>query len=476
MEKARKIVSKEVDATSFNKLVLRLSNKLLESLLLDINVNHTDAYSDWYRNRLDLRKKIMQAFTIKGRGLDREAFALYDKIIKRAKEYELYDELLEVLYLKQQDLGLRLGKKEFEKYLKEIKYYQRCKAAVYRAKNWRYRHFIEEVDNKGFKNEKLGLLTEAISDLQEEYRITKSANVGYYLYFLMMEYYMAYGYYKKSCETGLRLIELIESSPAIYMKRRLGHAYSDLADNELFIYDFDASLKHAKIAQNHYDPNEYDFEVAKEIEFKVHFYKGDIKRASDTINELLRNIQRENTPFQHDKRVYLKACVLFVQQKFKDSYKLLQKCIEIEQDQEGWNIGIRVLSILNLVEMVDLDFADARIEAMRKHIERIKELKPVRKRDIIILKILRQLEKESFDFKTVYKKCKKNFDKLESNREDYWWKVKSPEMIVFHKWFEAKVKNEPYQFSIPKKVIEQANKAPNKKSVVELKIMAELVV
>ena len=76
MEKARKIVSKEVDDTSFNKLVFRLNDKLLESLLLDINVNRTDAYSKWYRNRLDLRKKTMQACTIKGRGMDREALSL----------------------------------------------------------------------------------------------------------------------------------------------------------------------------------------------------------------------------------------------------------------------------------------------------------------------------------------------------------------------------------------------------------------
>lgn len=454
IEKAKKAISADVDERSFDRQIIRLKEKILESLLLDINTTKKEVYSKWEIARMDIRKKLLQGYIIYGRGLYKEGQRVFDKVIEKAKEFELYNELVESLYVKQQELGLRQGKKAYEGFTEEISFYKRCADAVYKAKDWYTRYFIEEVDYNGLNSDRVGLLTEAIADLQEEYKVTKSDNVLYRLYFLMIGYYLALEDYEESYKINLRLIDLIKKSEAICTPRRLGIAYSDLADNDMFLFEFDRAIKNAMIAQSYYINRGYNYQVAKEIEFKSYYYKGDFKNALKTIEQLISLTDKEDAPFQFNKRIYFRAVIYFLLGKYQESYSELQNIKEIEGDKEGWNIGVRLLSIQNLIELSLLDNADNMIEAMRKHIERIRRDKNVRERDEVILKLLIQLEKSSFDFEKVKRENKQEFDLLDIHK-DYRWQVKTPEMIVFQDWFNAKLNGKTYQFSLPSSAIKE---------------------
>ena len=121
----------------------------------------------------------------------------------------------------------------------------------------------------------------------------------------------------------------------------------------------------------------------------------------------------------------------------------------MEKDKEGWNIGIRILSILNHIELMQLDVADVEIESLRKHIERVREERSVRPRERKILRILIQLEKNSFEFPRVKEKCQDDLDLLASDQKDYCWELKTHEMIAFHIWFQCKLDNTSYRLEFP---------------------------
>src|ERR1035438_95865 len=106
---------------AFDKLCKRLSEKIHECLLLDVNIERKDVYPDYVKASIDVRKKTMQANVIIGRGLFQDVNDFFDKIILKAKKFELYSELVEVLYLKQRYNGLRNGKVEFEKLSEDIR-------------------------------------------------------------------------------------------------------------------------------------------------------------------------------------------------------------------------------------------------------------------------------------------------------------------------------------------------------------------
>ena len=146
-----------------------------------------------------------------------------------------------------------------------------------------------------------------------------------------------------------------------------------------------------------------------------------------------------NTPFLFSKRAYLYAALKSYQGEIKKSNELLHDVKEIERDKEGWNLGNRVLTIINRIEENDFESADLKVLSLEKFIKRILKFRHVRKRDVIILRILIKLINESFDFEKVYLQRKKYFDLLESEDPEYAWKIKSPELIIFHDWFKKKL-------------------------------------
>src|SRR5690606_26369360 len=94
-----------------------------ESLILDINIFRKGNYSKVFQKRFEIRKELVQARVVRGRGLINESILIYDKIIRAAKKYELYDELIETLQLKQNALVNTKGLKAFEEMEEEIDFY-----------------------------------------------------------------------------------------------------------------------------------------------------------------------------------------------------------------------------------------------------------------------------------------------------------------------------------------------------------------
>jgi hypothetical protein len=103
------------------------------------------------------------------------------------------------------------------------------------------------------------------------------------------------------------------------------------------------------------------------------------------------------------------------------------------------------LQIFLTLETEKIDLADQRIESLRKHIERTSKMKSIRKRDVVIFRILRHLAMNGFDFKDTWIDKKKDFLLLQSDNADYKWIPRSHELIIFHQWFESKVRLKKYQ-------------------------------
>ncbi len=448
--------SSSVDA--FEKLSIRLIEKIHECLILDINVERKDVYPEFVKATIDVRKKIMQAHILLGRGLSNELENVYDKIIVKAKKYELYSELVEVSYLKQIYLGLRKGKVEYEKLTAEIKFYEYCRDAVHKATDYYYRLIINnEFSSINVVDKKL--LSESVDDLKEIYNYTKSANIGYYLHLLEFELFQINGQQIEAKSVCHNLVDLIQDNPSIYMKRRLGSAFYNLAENELYSYDFKSAGLHARLAQDYFNKNTSNHSAARELEFYSFYYQGDLEKADLAINSLISETV-VHSEFHDSRRAFLAANVAFLKKNKRVAKNLLDECKEIDKDKEGYNIGIRILSIMNQIDGEVMDIAQNQIESMRKHIERTMKMKEVRGRDITILRILNELVNQSFDFEAVWKSRKHLFDLLASEDEDQKWDIKGHELVIFQEWFKARANQSEYPVAIQKPIITATKEEP----------------
>jgi hypothetical protein len=419
--------------TAFNKLLHRTKDKIYEVILFDQNLSKT-YYSERNRVVFDIRKKLVQSEVLYLRGMNEDLENLHNKIISKAKDFEVYDSLIEALQAKQRFLGFRFGKKAFDRIENEILYFEESRRAVLRSRSLYTKigaKINQSVSPADYKNE----LKDAIEILTADFHYTKSATVGYYLFYLQTEWFHMHEEYKEADETLKKLLNLLIEHPSIYTKARHGDVLINLANNDILMQNFQSAIANSAIAKTFYDINSVTLDVAKENEFYARFYNGEIKIAEEIITEIYNSSRKSNTPFLFSKRAFLFACLKTYKGELNDSKEILREVKEIEKDKEGWNLGKRILTIINRIESNEFESADLEVLSLEKFIKRILKYRHVRKRDIIILRILLKLINEGFDFNKVYHQRKRYFDLLEGTHPDYKWKIKSPEIILFDKWF-----------------------------------------
>lgn len=434
---------------AYSRLLIRFRDKLLESLLLDINIKRGGAYSMQFRQLFEVRKRISYAQILVGRGLHETALLVYESAVETSMLYEFYEELLTALRLKMQVVSLTRGQQEFQHLQRQYKKYEGCRQAAYNA-YCDYNTLIGNTDFKGRQEEHSAFLIRSIARMRLDYEKTGSANVAFYLYYLETHHYQELRFYRHARKSMLRLSALIEKSPAIYAAYRLGNVLINQAENDLFLRQFERSVTTCQQARALLMPGSFNDYLCTEVEFYGHYYAGHYDTALLLLKDLLRNDQGKDASFRRGRRTYLMACTQFMLGNYREVQEILLEQNEVESDREGWNVGIRILSIMNDIERMLHDMAGKKIENARKHLRKLDTQEKLRKRDSLIYEILRELENRSYDFKAVYHTLSDHFENLKSADRDYCWLVRSPELIIFHDWFFAHVIRTRYVQRIPK--------------------------
>jgi hypothetical protein len=434
------------DETGFPLLIIRLLEKLEESLLLSINLNRKDAYSEKGLALYQIRKKLSAANLIFNRGAKNHAIALFKYCIKQSEKFEYYEELANATKYYSHILLFQNSIREHEKIKikndKAIRAIQAVKKAEY------YYNLL--IVNTEFNTNSIDLmqLERQIKELQFELAQTGSAQVGFYLYFLETQYYQQKRQFKAAASTLKEQLNYIQH-PAIFSPNTHSLVLLNIAWNELFRHRFNSANTKAKALIEDKKQHTYLFKYqANQIIFYSNFYLGNIAQALDILEFMDGSDNSETIDgFRKGKRSYLKAAIFFIAKDYTSANNILRELNPIEEDDLGWNVHLRILYILNDIERGEHENAFNRIENMRKHLEKNNRKKEITKRVLLIYEILKTLANSGFDF--ISTKNKKRDDFALFNTPEYEWEVLSPEMIIFHHWFEQKQYKHSYKFIAP---------------------------
>jgi hypothetical protein len=422
---------------AFNKLLNRTKDKIYEVLLFDQNLSK-HYYSERNRVVFEIRKKLLQSEVLYFRGMTDDLNSFQNKIISRAKEYEIYDSLIEALQAKQRYLGFRFGIKAQKVIEGDIVFFEECRVALQKARS-AFNNIGVKINQSTTSDDYKEELKQLLDILQKDYMKTKSSRIRYYYLFLKTEWMHIQNDYRSAELTLQSLFELITDNVSLHNRILKADILMNLSNNEIYLGQFPLAIQNILEAKSLYDLDSVNYDMASEIEFNAYFYGGDFSKSEELIEKIYHSSRTAQTPFLFSKRAYLFACLKTIKGEIENSNELLNEVKEIQKDKEGWNLHIRILKIINRIELNDLESADLKVLSLEKFIKRILKFRHVRKRDILILRILLKLINEGFDFKKVYKQRRRYFDLLESEDPDYGWKIKSPELIVFHEWFKKKL-------------------------------------
>ena len=170
-----------------------------------------------------------------------------------------------------------------------------------------------------------------------------------------------------------------------------------------------------------------------ELQAQVH-----LNRYNDALTTL--NNLRVEPFYNDDKREagqydYFQAVIHFLKENYSECFSILQSIRDITDDKAGWNIGVRQLCFMCLVEMDLYQQASATVEQMRKYIDRTKAKVEFRERDRVIYSLFAALNRADFDFNHTKSTMPKLVGRLSDDDGDISWQSVSQELVPVHTWF-----------------------------------------
>jgi tetratricopeptide (TPR) repeat protein len=432
---------------AYEKLKSRVFLKILDRICSDEFISKDEFIEGVDRVMIRIKKKLLQARILNGKTSKTDpdtVIHLLNEVIEEAKEYELFDGIVEALTNKKYYVANRLGYKEFQKIQAEIEFYEACSKSRRAANDYYYviisnQKLISHLSEKEVEE----YVSEKIKKLENDPFTTVSTGVQYYYKLLKLAQYQAQNKITEAIDTCLETLSLLNRSKAIKRVERFGFVYSNLSECWLLQKRFKEAAQTARAALHYFPHDSFSYMIAKEQEFYACFYGKDYDRCREIMDALLAHNKRDTGEIRYDKFTYFSGCLDFAQGKFKEAKRISSLALQILKDKSRWEFGVRYLKIMTLVELGEFAEAGDAIESLRKQIQRMKkEGKEISLRDEIIFKALNEFSIGGFGT-DVSNKLIYLLKKLSMKDTEYSWKFYSHEMISVNRWIKKKIRLRP---------------------------------
>ena len=200
----------------------RLFEKIEEALVMKNHLKNKLIFNHRERLVFVLKKKILLIKSL-NRNQNQKRIAtinlLMNETITLAKRNQIYDVLIEMLYLQRNLNGIRLGIKEFERLSKEMAYYESIQKSVQNAHSSFYKvilnnNFINSFNQLEFDQ----FISNSITQMEIDYKSTKAQEIFYYTYFLKIAQAERKKNYDQAILYCKKLLLLLKKSPIVYLK------------------------------------------------------------------------------------------------------------------------------------------------------------------------------------------------------------------------------------------------------------------
>jgi tetratricopeptide (TPR) repeat protein len=252
----------------------------------------------------------------------------------------------------------------------------------------------------------------------------------------------------KKFQKAKELLELVKEKPALSGKQQLPVCFMYLAQSLIGLYQFTDALVYCELSKSNLVYGSWNYGETLLLEFYVHFYSNDFEKAYECIIKLTDTNDYPATLFKMNERRYLKTCCLMAMGKNIEAEQELGQIYQITKDKTGWNIGLRLLSVmLNYVNEKPENMLRS-YENLQLELRRIKNLVSITERDKLIISVLKEMLSNSGSLKNVAKKCSQTLEKMKAVNGNVAWQMFGHELLPFHQWFECKLQRRSFEVNL----------------------------
>jgi hypothetical protein len=436
-----KLLYGEINLSAYNRLSSRLYQKVLDSLLIDVNVKRVVEEADFNNAvQIQVRKTLLQYYVLRTSGRSYNlCLQLLNQVLKTSSKYEYYTTEIEVLTLLKFHTSRTDRKSAHKEWDLRIKEAEEKRTAYNKAFDWFNRYLaLQSYQGNLSSSEHVKFLTEAVDSLTHDSKRFFSPTIEYFrsvLYSALLQHSGCTQLAITQCEATL---ELLKRYQGINTPMRVSGQYSNIASmlfelghlNEALTYN-DKSLSIAtKGTQDYAYKQRFKIELlfhlgrineAEELLQKVHaenVVPGELFNATLTIMEAAFNIAKGNTRF---------------------ALSVLNMKSILSADKGGWEFAVRMMRIMCLIELELKDEAENLYQNLLRYTQRNSHFIEITDRNRALLKLVGELSKAGFELNKYDGKSSKILKQL-LNDPKYTWRYGTPELIAFDTWLESKLR------------------------------------
>ncbi len=426
-----------------------LENRIVDSLLLDINLYRNGKYDSAEHQMLTLSKELLKAQVLKQRGNYQRAYQLADQVISHADKCESYDHSIEAINLQLSMISMLDDIGDFQEKLSKLQHLEFCRLGKRKAV-----YFFYELKLKKFYHVKENFDMFLISSEKELSKLaerTGSRIIDYIKHFFVKEIleeqgelHEAFRYIEQLWNIGLdmyRRTPLIDPWELTYEQARLSYRLQLYRDSAMF----------SAMCQKRLSPENEIYQKAMVQEFSALCMVKSYSQAGRIAKRALNSeyLGHKANGVLQSKWYYLSAVLSFLQGNFKRSIRMLLQTQKMEKSRIEYNLLIRLLRFINFVEAERWDDCDRELHLMDKYVRRNQLDKMVKELGIgKFINYMKELRLESYNFYHFSHRIDEVVDEIVTDQQEAKIKMDLYDLISYGHWFKAKIKDESPDFFI----------------------------
>lgn len=419
-------------SSAYSHLKARLQKDILSLLLLQ---EGSKRYETKYAQAIfDCRRMIIEGQMLIERGAYNMGVEVLTKAAALADKYEFYLEDVTINDILRTHLGVKKGIKAYNKYDKEIRQKVEKMEKLLQAKDYYHRMLVPNLFQKNREQHYSDFSKEALETLEAYYKQTKSANIGYFYYYISIYYHQIHKNMDAALQSAQNFLKLIEKHPAIHSSSRVASANFQIAVNMAYMQRYKEAMRYAEVASNKFVKGLINELAALEMLFYAALHNGDFAMCQQVLNRARAHPKIHVNKQYPAKWDYYEANLLFCMGKYEEASAKLIGYSELLKDKAGWLLGHKMLELMCMFMQDELDLMDFRTESLRKLLQRQKGENVQRSK--AMMKVLETYMRLGGNLKKTREKEADRLQLLRDAEGAYSWDPLGFELVRFDAWFD----------------------------------------
>lgn len=430
---SQKLYNKPPDNT-FRVTKSRLK-RMLENILL--NDKSVSGYKTQSVNiQLQSQKKLLQGQILLGRGAYESSKNLLQQVIARSKKFDLTDVQFQADLLLYRSNSIRTPVKDYQKQTEKLLDLNRLNSQVNECLILHY-SISNLLLQRALKKNQLEEVRSKIDRMQQIAEETGHSQARMVYFRSEIYYHQVNSTYEQALEFATNYLDFLNTDKSQNNPTLIGGAWLQLSQIHLQLNQLPEARSCAEEALRIYNNQGMNSLIVLELCFRISFYANGYSEARQHIDTAFAHPQFNASATLAARWHYFYACLLFNQGEYRDAYRELNSTSPLLADKYGMNIHIRLLEIMIMHEMQNLDLLETKILNMRQYIKRSHKDSDLF-RPMLLINILMIWHRQSYHFGKTLSKIKPKLVQLDSYHAANPFRTSDFELIRFENWMKNK--------------------------------------